>query len=193
MVFKLKTNCNLLIVPVRLLQQWDSEIKSYLSSAKVYVINTVRDYFKLTLEDIDKYTVIIITITFLQNDKRLSHPEGFDITDILWKRVIVDEVHELFNMDANSKRNFNMVNKLKALYKWGISATPSINLNCDNIISFLTNNIYWENSAIVMLSRYRISTDVKDLWKFVNNYYRYNEFQTRSRSDCNSSIVVCHF
>jgi SNF2 family DNA or RNA helicase len=177
-IFKLKTNCNFLIVPVRLLQQWDTEIRTYLPSSKVFLINTVRDYFKLKLADINNYDIIIISITFLQNDKRLAHPEGFDITDILWKRVIVDEVHELFNMDANSKRNFNMVNKIKALYKWGISATPSISLDCDNIIAFLTNNNYWINNSISTYSRYnRVTTDVAEYKIFINNYYRYNELK----------------
>lgn len=177
-IFKLKTNCNFLIVPVRLLQQWDTEIRSYLPLSKVLLINTVRDFFKLKLSNINDYDIIIVAITFLQNDKRLAHPEGFDITDILWKRVIVDEVHELFSVDANSRRNFNMVNKIKALYKWGISATPSISLNCENIISFLTNNNYWVNQNILNYSRYnRVTTDVAEYNTFMNKYYRYNELK----------------
>ena len=173
--YKLKTNCNLLIVPVRLLQQWDTEIKSYLPSAKVYVINTIRDYYKLTLEDIDKYTVIIITITFLQNDKKLTHT--FDLCDILWKRVIVDEVHEIFNQDANSRRNKSMIYKIKGLYKWGISATPNLDLNCNEILSFLSNDMYWYNEEKFSgISRYyRTSTDVNEYRNFINTYYRYNE------------------
>lgn len=176
--YKLKTNSSLLIVPVRLLQQWETEIKSYLPSSTVYLINTVRDFYKLKLEDIDKYSVIIISITFLQNDKRLSHPLGYDITNILWKRVIVDEVHELFSSDANSRRNFSMVNSIKSLYKWGISATPPLILNCDNMLQFITNNNYWINSVIENHnSRYynKVTTDVKDYIDFINTYYRYNE------------------
>jgi len=173
--YKLKTNCNLLIVPVRLLQQWDSEIKSYLPSAKVYVINTVRDYYKLTLEDIDKYTIIIITITFLQNDKKLTHT--FDLCDILWKRVIVDEVHEIFNQDANSRRNKTMIYKIKGLYKWGISATPNLDLNCNDILAFLTNDMYLYNEEkFAGISKYyRISTDVSEYRNFINMYYKYND------------------
>ena len=174
-LYKLKTNCNLLIVPVRLLQQWESEIKSYLPSAQVYLINTVRDFYKLKLEHIEKYTVIIISVTFLQNDKRFAHPEGYDIVNILWKRVIVDEVHEFFNVDANSRRNFSVVNNLHSLYKWGISATPNLNLNCDNIIKFLTTNNYWSNELILSMSRYnKVTTDVKEFREFINLYYRYN-------------------
>jgi len=177
-IFKLKTNCNFLIVPVRLLQQWDTEIRSYYPSSKIYLINTVRDFFKLKLSDINNYNIIIVSITFLQNDKRLAHPEVFDITDILWKRIIVDEVHELFLPDANSRRNFNMVNKMKALYKWGISATPTINLNCDNVLSFLTNNNFWVNNSISSYARYnKVTTDVFEFNKFLNNYYRYNELK----------------
>jgi SNF2 family DNA or RNA helicase len=183
-IYKLKTNSNLLVVPVRLLQQWESEIKSYLSSANVYLINTVRDFYKLKLDDINKYTCIIISITLLQNDKRLLHPDGYDIIDILWKRVIVDEVHELFESDANSRRNFHMINKIKALYKWGISATPTLNLNCDSILSFLTNNNYWSNTSIV--SRYnRLATDVSEFKNFINTYYRYNE-----KSKVNTEIHI---
>jgi len=173
--YKLKTNCNLLIVPVRLLQQWESEIKSYLPSAKVYVINTVRDYYKLSLEDIDKYTIVIITITFLQNDKKSTHT--FDLSDILWKRVIVDEVHEIFNQDANSRRNKSVIYKIKGLYKWGISATPNLDLNCNDILSFLSNDLYWYNeNKFAGISRYyRISTNVNDYRNFINTYYKYNE------------------
>jgi len=178
-IFKLKTNCNFLIVPVRLLQQWDTEIRSYLPSSKVYLINTIRDFFKLKLDNIKNYDIVIVSITFMQNDKRLNHPDGYDITDILWKRVIVDEVHELFNIDANSRRNFNMVNKIKALYKWGISATPTINLNCNNILSYLTNNNYWVSETIMQYSRYntKVTTDVAEYRSFMNKYYRYNEIK----------------
>lgn len=173
--FKLKTNCNLLIVPVRLLQQWETEIKSYLPGVSIYLINTIRDFNKLKLEDIDNYTIIIISVTFLQNDKRLLQPNGFDITNILWKRVIVDEVHELFNPDANSRRNFAVVNNLKSLYKWGISATPNLHINCDATLSFLTHGNFWVNQE--MKRYYRITTDVKDYLDFINTYYRYNEIK----------------
>lgn len=71
-----------------------------------------------------------------------------------------------------------MVNKIKALYKWGISATPSISLDCDNIIAFLTNNNYWINNSISTYSRYnRVTTDVAEYKIFINNYYRYNELK----------------
>jgi len=173
--YKLKTNCNLLIVPVRLLQQWETEIKSYISTNKIYLINTVRDFYKLKLENIENYTVIIISVTFLQNDKRFLHPDGYDITHILWKRIIVDEIHEFFNSDANSRRNFDVVNKLNSLYKWGISATPPLNPNCDNIIKFLTHDNYWVNETIVSMNRYnRICTDIQEYRQFINSYYRYN-------------------
>jgi len=171
--FKLKTNCNLLIVPVRLLQQWETEIKSYLPSASIYLINTIRDFNKLKVEDIDKYTIIIISITFLQNDKRAAKPHGFDLVDILWKRVIVDEVHELFNSDANSRRNFAAVNDLKSMYKWGISATPNLSANCDSTLSFLTHGNFLVNQE--MKRYYRVTTDVGDYLNFINSYYRYNE------------------
>jgi len=137
--YRLKTRCNLLVVPVRLLQQWDSEMKKYLPSVKTYIINSVRDFYKLKLENINNYDVVIIPITFLQNDKRLVHSELYDLHDILWKRVIIDEVHEIFSPDANSKRNNIMMNKIVGLYKWGISATPTMNLDCRNILSYLSN------------------------------------------------------
>jgi SNF2 family DNA or RNA helicase len=173
--YRLKTRCNLLVVPVRLLQQWDSEMKKYLPSVKTYVINSVRDYYKLKLDNINNYDVVIIPITFLQNDKRLVHPELYDLHDILWKRVIVDEVHEIFSPDANSKRNNIMMNKIVGLYKWGISATPTMNLDCRNILSYLSNGNYWVNEAVNLSNRYSINTNIKDLWNFMNKYYRYNE------------------
>jgi SNF2 family DNA or RNA helicase len=172
--YRLKTNCNLLIVPVRLLQQWESEIRKYRPSVNIYVINTVRDYYKLKLESINNYDIIIIPITFIQNEKRILHSENFDLCDILWKRVIVDEVHEIFSNDANSRRNNTMINKIKGLYKWGISATPSLNLECSKIISFLTNGIFMENDT-VYFPKFRTCINVRDVWNFMNRYYRYNE------------------
>jgi len=103
------------------------------------------------------------------------HPEQYDLCDILWKRVIIDEVHEIFPLDANSKRNNIMMNKIIGLYKWGISATPSMNLECIKILSFLSNGNCWVNDSIYMSNRYTVSTNVKDIWNFMNNYYRYNE------------------
>jgi len=173
--YKLKTKCNLLILPVRLLHQWDNEVKKYKPDTKIYIINTIRDYKKLKLEDIDKYELICIPITFLQNEKRFSHPENYDLCDILWKRVIVDEVHEIFLGDANSRRNNIIITDIKGLYKWGISATPSMDLDCNKIISFLTNGIYMNNENIYQPTRYRITTNVRDVWNFMNTYYRYNE------------------
>ena len=171
--YKLKTECNLLILPVRLLQQWAEEIKKYKSNTKIFVINTIRDFFKLKLENINNYEIICLPITFLQNNKRHAHPEEYDLSDILWKRVIVDEVHEIFNGDANSRRNNDAITNIKGLYKWGISATPSMDLECEKIISFLTNGIYMKND--IYFPRFRISTNVKDVWDMFNKYYRYNE------------------
>jgi hypothetical protein len=149
--YKLKTNCNLLIVPVRLLQQWETEIKSYISTNKIYLINTVRDFYKLKLENIENYTVIIISVTFLQNDKRFLHPDGYDITHILWKRIIVDEIHELYTtvILGHNSIIFNKLLECKHfIYRWGLTATPFIDhSSMFNIIKYLlgTNKIYNPN------------------------------------------------
>lgn len=73
------------------------------------------------------------------------------------------------------RRNNVMMNKIVGLYKWGISATPTMNLDCRNILSYLSNGNFWINESLTINYRYSISTNIKDLWDFMNKYYRYNE------------------
>lgn len=56
-----------------------------------------------------------------------------------YDRMIVDEIHELYALEANKKKYWNQCLKTKCKYKWGVSATPfPVKNSIMHILNFLT-------------------------------------------------------
>ena len=139
---------NLIILPPRLLAQWEYEIEQYLKDKTILTVKKIS-----TLTDIKKlskskttYDIYLISYNLLINDKyyQLITELGskiFNIFEIKWNRIIVDEIHELLkpmititgdiprlNRHYLKKNERKMVDvflkNFKTNYKIGLSATP---------------------------------------------------------------------
>ena len=149
---------NLVICPRRLCYQWEEEVlKTY--PLKVFIISTIIQFKKLTLENINNYDIIILSYSFLTNKNYLNYISNetnkgkFTIEDFEWNRVILDEGHEFINYTSNRyKKEPNIIqdklNKLKSKFRWICSGTPfASNHDFWRIINFLcpTNSELFKN------------------------------------------------
>ena len=136
----------LLFCPTRLCVQWSEEINKTFD-LKYKLIRDIRQYKKLSLEEIKQYDVIILSYKFPVSKSYLTLCETVPDKDTLlhnvnWERVICDEGHECIN-DSRKKESrivseslFNINSK----YRWICSGTPFNNkLGFETLLNYLTN------------------------------------------------------
>ena len=136
----------LLFCPTRLCVQWSEEINKTFD-LKYKLIRDIRQYKKLSLEEIKQYDVIILSYKFLVSKSYLTLCETAPDKDTLlhnvnWERVICDEGHECIN-DSRKKESrvvseslFNINSK----YRWICSGTPFNNKHgFETVLNYLTN------------------------------------------------------
>lgn len=100
----------LMIVPTKVLDGLKGEIKEYTTLKYAIVSDTVQ-------EDIKKVDILIITHGSLANYSEV-------LKNYTFKRIFVDEAHNAKNKDTLFAIHLH---KLKAKYKWLLSATPQPN------------------------------------------------------------------
>ena len=140
----------LVLCPSRLCKQWDQEIQSTFEM-KTCIIGTIRQFEKLKKNNIKDYDVIIVSYSFLINQKYIEYLEDktlegekLILSNIYWERIILDEGHEylLYKMMTKSlNRNINEVLYcFKSKFKWICSGTPYFNnRSCNDILSYICN------------------------------------------------------
>lgn len=157
----IKTNASIIICPNHLCDQWVQEYYSkFNNNHRVVLIVTGDQYSNLTFGDLLFADVVVVSYNFLLNknlvyERKSEYPSRVDFIlnkemtlkekqDLLmsknliflhlfyWNRVILDEVHEIQNMQ---KANFlkGKICNFSSMYKWNISGTPFAN----NITSFI--------------------------------------------------------
>lgn len=149
-------NPTLIICPRRLCLQWQEEIKAS-STLRSYIIHSITQFKKLTLETVKNYDVVIMSYQFLTNKKYLEHRNELSDNDNenennnhlpynwVWERLILDEGHEYI---TNSKSLLNKAHhrdtmceiyRLNSKYRWICSGTPvSSYLDFWETINFLS-------------------------------------------------------
>lgn len=143
------TNATLIVAPSQVVAQWADEIDKTLApgSLSVYVVSTARAARAITTDDVHKYDVIILCKDVFTspvfrsiNDGKLAYddtdttalrmtamkdePQPFLAHSMHWRRVIVDEMHEL---DSRWTLVEKAVSRLSADSTWGLTATPNFN------------------------------------------------------------------
>lgn len=140
-------NPTLVLSPTRLCKQWLQEIDDTYSM-KTGIITSITQFKKIIKSNIDSYDIIILSYTFLTNEKYkeyiLNENNPFILKEYNWKRIILDEGHEYLNRKFRNKKHnlevFKKIVDLKSEFKWLCSGTPFIDLKSSwEVILFLCN------------------------------------------------------
>ena len=144
----------LIICPKRLVQHWIDEFKKFVHADELNIIElkTILDVSYNKTRTLNKYLnsdVIIIPFSLLGNDTynegiNSDNPKYFNILKYNYKRVIIDEGHEILytNHRIKSEKNIaNIIYNINAKYKWVLSGTPFAEdkENFKGILLFLAN------------------------------------------------------
>jgi SNF2 family DNA or RNA helicase len=142
---KFRTNATLIIAPNQLCDQWTTEyLTKFENDKRVVLIVTNDQYENLRLADLLFADVVITSYQFISSlhvnrsavdVERLKSDGAECLTDknrllslhnFTWKRVILDEVHELGKI-AKSKSIITFISELRSDFKWNVTGTPFAN------------------------------------------------------------------
>ena len=137
----------LVVCPRRLVEQWKSEINKYTNALKVLEMSTMTHIKKYCWPDcyeIHDAHVVICSYSMFSN-KRYQNYDGFKLSGFKWKRLIIDEGHEVL---LNSLKRVgpiairDEIMNIDAKYKWVITGTPISNgvESFDGILSYLVSD-----------------------------------------------------
>ena len=125
-----ESSATLIVCPNRICKQWLTEIEKFVanyskSSLKVGIIYNIYRYLKYSRKDINELDILIISWEFLGNKRYHNSLESEKLGTYRWKRVIVDEGHEMlcYPRIKLDKIYTNLVS-LTSKYRWVVSATP---------------------------------------------------------------------
>ena len=137
------SEATLVMCPRRLVGQWIDEIHKYTSKLSVIEMSTMNHVHKYTYGDMCHVDIVVGSFSLL-NNKSYYTQDGFRLHKIKWRRVIIDEGHEVL-LHANKKRVADLristaIFSIPSTFRWVCTGTPlpfeSSSLQA--IISFLS-------------------------------------------------------
>jgi hypothetical protein len=140
-----KTNATLVIIPLNLISQWQTELNKFIneSSLSVYFL-LGKEIRNMTMNQVCQADLIVTTFHFLRASKAYSEiiesalsgrsrtrpvlsswvrmPNRHEpvLEAIHWKRIVIDELHETFD----SPRDLRHLKLFTWDFIWGLTATP---------------------------------------------------------------------
>lgn len=140
--FKCKTT--LVLCPRRLVNQWITEIKKYTSSLSVIEMSTLAHVKKYSYSDLDQIDVVVASFSLFDN-KNYINQDTFQLNEVKWRRVIVDEGHEVL-LHKPKKRAADLrvstgIFSIKSDFRWICTGTPlpETQASLQAILSYLNN------------------------------------------------------
>ena len=144
--FRYLAKGTLIIVPINLPAQWAAEVDKFVVGAATLRLITGRDIKGVTMTNLLEADVVLTTFNFLRSAKytemveeelrsvastkidraslaawaRSGARRAPIIEAVYWRRMIVDEIHEVFENNAHRKH----LALLNAHTLWGLTATP---------------------------------------------------------------------
>jgi SNF2 family DNA or RNA helicase len=116
-----KEGPTLILCPVSVLYNWETQAKQHVSSFSVYLFHgTDRERKKANLEKFD--LVIASYATLLADSNKGQKKNG--LMSVNWARVVCDEAHVIRN---SSSKTFEAVCELQRCYTWCVTGTPVVN------------------------------------------------------------------
>ncbi|KAJ4004280.1 hypothetical protein NW752_011894 [Fusarium irregulare] len=118
------SNGSIVVVPSNLLAQWRQEIRKHTENLKVLVVE--RDTQLPPPTDLLKYDMILFSQSRLEALKRQGGLGESPLSQVHFKRCIVDEGHKLGNSKISGKSNMLLVlDSLHFSSRWIVTGTPS--------------------------------------------------------------------
>lgn len=184
----LNTKSTLIICPSHLCNQWVMEYYTKCNDkvkkkTHVLLITTYNQYANLTISDILFSDIVIISYTFLVNNKYWNASKNFNksyyhldfintkefpLNIFNWNRIIFEEYHELRNT-VNFKNIKHGIKSLTSNYRWNISGTP------------------FANGVNGYLDSLELNTNIHDMYLNLNNVFEMNELMDIHNIGLNSS------
>ncbi|KAI9695210.1 MAG: hypothetical protein M1820_008846 [Bogoriella megaspora] len=133
------SKCTLVVAPLALIKQWESEIDSKtLSTHKLKVLIHHGTSRTKRAKDLEKYDVVITTYQIVASEhagSQMDTPDGIRVgtLGVHWYRVILDEAHTIKNRNAKSTK---ACYALRSVYRWCLTGTPMQN-NLDELQSLI--------------------------------------------------------
>ncbi|KAK7959385.1 uncharacterized protein PG986_004239 [Apiospora aurea] len=125
----------LIVAPLALLKQWDSEIRHKVE--KHYRLKTFiyhgPDKKGMTAAELMKYDVVLTTYGTVGQEFRRKRLHGLLAPDAMFHRIILDEAHNIKNRKSTASE---AVCKIKATYRICMTGTPFMN-NTSEIYSLI--------------------------------------------------------
>ncbi|KAF2719179.1 hypothetical protein K431DRAFT_286911 [Polychaeton citri CBS 116435] len=129
----------LVVAPLALIKQWESEIKTKLTASRALKVLVHHGSSRTKSSDqLKKYDVVITTYQILASEhagSNMSSPYGARIGcfGVHWYRIILDEAHSIKNRNAKATQACCALN---SWYRWCLTGTPMQN-NLDELQSLL--------------------------------------------------------
>ena len=173
-------NCNLVITPLYLIEQWSSEIFKHINPPLIhYIITNKKQHQELTYQQLLTADVILVSDKFLRSQyyqnliqqtsfSSLQHKEQNPLSVcapiiqfIEWRRIIMDEADMIIS---------GFVNNIPSTFRWYISGTPELthnmseflgwNIHSDNILPFIKSFsiIRTKEQVDINIPKYKIQT-----------------------------------
>lgn len=127
--------CTLIVAPLALIKQWETEIKERVESDHAFKIcihhgpQRAKSY-----KELRKYDIVITTYQTLSSEHGASNDKiRAGCYGINWYRVILDEAHSIKNRNAKVTK---AACALEARYRWCLTGTPMQN-NLDELQSLI--------------------------------------------------------
>ncbi len=126
---EIDVDATLILCPRRLIGQWIDEIAKYTSYLKVIEMSTMVHVNKYSYSDIGSYDVVVASFELL-NGKTYRSQQYFTLNRIRWRRVIVDEGHEVLlhqlKKKADDLRVSTAIFGIPSTYRWVCTGTPLV-------------------------------------------------------------------
>ena len=171
------SSATLVIAPARLIKQWREELDKImipLHDLRVYTITSITQYRVLTAGTLCNADIVIISYRFLINNNYRKHCECDDtcaLEDIYWKRIILDEGHEILSGALKTRNIRDRLYRLNTHFYWLCTGTPFPN----NYIS-LDNYIYYLSGFTYVIGDYSYF-DAATVHRFLQQNTRCNTYQ----------------
>ncbi|KAG9104378.1 hypothetical protein FRC06_003185 [Ceratobasidium sp. 370] len=150
-------NPTLVVCPLSVLSNWESQIAHHCVSGTLSTYTYYGDHRNVDAQVLKAYDVVLTTYQTISADfeamggfktaeelangtttrkKRKIEKSDKGLFDIRWKRVVLDEAHQIRNPKTKIAQS---VSALEGYYRWAVSGTPIVNSPSDlgSLLTFL--------------------------------------------------------